>query len=128
MAWMRFGGYLEERGVRGEPSCIQRRLPRLYGLGLEPGRHVQGGCCIAHPVGCTLRAGRIGTNATIVGAVTLVSNKKLDLSPVLGDNVFLGIGCRVLGSIALGDIVKVGAHAAATRPGGATRPGEMNDV
>lgn len=111
MAWMRFGGFLEERGVRGAPSYIQRRLLRLYGLELEPGRHVQGGCYLAHPVGCVLRAGRIGSNATIIGSVTLGANQDRRLSPTIGDNVFLGVGCRVLGDITLGDNVKVGANA-----------------
>ena len=111
MAWMRLGGYLRERGVRGVSGYVQRRLLRVYGLEVRPGRHIAGGCYIAHPVGCTLRAGRIGSNVTIVGRVTMGANKELTLSPVLRDNVFLGVGCTVLGPITLGNNVKVGAHA-----------------
>lgn len=115
MAWMRFGGYARERGIRAVPAYIQRRLLRVYGLELRPGRHVEGGCYIAHPVGCTLRATRIGKNATIIGGVTTGANHQRELSPVIGDNVFLGVGCRVLGAITVGNGAKVGANAVVLR-------------
>jgi len=111
MAWMRLGGYLRARGVRGAPGYAQRRLLRLYGLEVQPGGHIAGGCYIAHPVGCTLRAARLGANATIIGSVTIGGNKGSTHSPEIGDRVFLGVGCRVLGSIKIGDDVKVGANA-----------------
>ena len=109
LAWMRFGGWLRVVGVRGGPSYVQRRLLRLYGLEIAPGAAVGGGCYIAHPSGCTLSA-RIGENATIVACVTVGSITGRDW-PTLGDNVYLGAGCRVLGDINLGDNVKVGANA-----------------
>ncbi len=111
MAWMRLGGWLRERGVRGAPSYIQRRIMRLYGLEIKPGRHIGGGCYVAHPVGSVLRAGYMGENATIVGSVTIGAANDREVSPTIGDRVFLGVGCRVLGDITLGDDVKVGANA-----------------
>lgn len=122
MGWMRFGGFLNEVGVRGGPSWVQRRIMRRYGLEINPGRHIAGGCYIAHPVGCVLRASSIGENATIIGSVTLGSANDLERSPTLGNRVFLGVGCRVLGGITLGDDSRVGANAVVLRdvPAGVT--------
>jgi serine O-acetyltransferase len=111
MAWLRFGGWLRSHRFRGGPSFVQRRLLRLYGLEIVPGADIGGGCYIAHPSGCTIRATRVGANATIVAAVTVGGAKERDASPVIGDNVFLGAGCRVIGSMTIGDDVKVGANA-----------------
>jgi len=111
MAWMRFGSWLRSHRVRGGPSFVQRRLLRLYGLEIVPGADIGGGCYIAHPSGCTIRVTRIGANATIIAAVTVGGADERDTSPVIGDNVFLGAGCRVIGSMTIGNDVKVGANA-----------------
>ncbi len=110
MAWMRFGGWLRTRRVRGGPSWVQRRILRLYGLEVQPGAQIGGGCYIAHPSGCVIRPQRIGDDATIIAAVTIGLNKE-PIWPTIGDRVFLGAGCRVLGDITLGDDVRVGANA-----------------
>ena len=124
MAWMRFGGWLRVIGARGGPSWVQRRLLRLYGLEIQPGAMVGGGCYIAHPVGCVLRAAEIGDDATIIASVTLGLNKEPEW-PTLGDRVFLGAGCRILGAITIGDDVRVGANAVVLTdaPAGATMVG-----
>lgn len=110
MVWFRVGGWMKANGVRGVGGYVQRRLLRVYGLELEVGADVGGGCYIAHPSGCTIRAERIGENATIVAAVTVGANK-VGTWPMVGDRVYLGAGCRVLGPIVLGHDVKVGANA-----------------
>jgi serine O-acetyltransferase len=111
MAWLRFGSWLRSHRIRGGPSFVQRRLLRLYGLEIVPGADIGGGCYIAHPSGCTIRATHIGENATIIAAVTVGGAKERDASPVIGDRVLLGAGCRVVGSMTIGDDVKVGANA-----------------
>lgn len=110
MAWMRLGGWFRTHGVKGGPGWAQRRLLRLYGLEIQPGAEVGGGCYIAHPAGCVIRAASVGDDATIIAAVTVGLNKEA-VWPTIGDRVFLGAGCRVLGSITLGDDVRVGANA-----------------
>ncbi len=110
MVWFRAGGWLKAAGVRGAGGYTQRRLLRVYGLELEVGADIGGGFYIAHPSGCTIRAERVGENATIIAAVTVGLNGSLRW-PVVGDRVFLGAGCRVLGPIVVGDDVKVGANA-----------------
>ena len=78
MAWMRIGGWLRVAGVRGAPGYLQRRLLRVYGLEIAPGAEVGGGCYIAHPSGCTVRAARIGANASVIAAVTVGAKKEID--------------------------------------------------
>jgi serine O-acetyltransferase len=110
-AWMRLAGWMRRVGIRGGPSFVQRRLHRVHGLEIIDGSRIGGGCYIAHTNGCTIRARSIGENVTIIGAVTIGVGKERDVIPVIGDRVFLGTGCRVLGGIALGNDAKVGANA-----------------
>jgi serine O-acetyltransferase len=108
--WLRVGTWLKARGVRGAATFIQRRLLRHYGLEIAPGSEIGGGLYIAHPVGCTITAERIGRNVTIIGSVTVGYNKVAKW-PVLGDGVYVGTGARILGPIVIGDNVKVAANA-----------------
>lgn len=55
---------------------------------------------------------KIGNNAVIYHQVTIGSDKVgNDGAPVIGDNVFIGVGAKVLGSLNIGDNVKIGASA-----------------
>jgi len=57
----------------------------------------------------------IGKNAVIFQQVTIGSNalpgSKRPGSPVIGDDAYLGAGCKVIGGIVLGDRCRVGANA-----------------
>lgn len=110
MGWMRFGGWLRANRIAGGPGWVQRRLLRLYGLEIQPGASVGGGFYIAHPSGCVIHAATIGDDVTVVAAVTVGAISELGW-PVLGDRVFLGAGCRVIGPVTLGTGAKVGANA-----------------
>lgn len=74
------------------------------------------GLVIPHPQGTVLGAAVIGSNATIFHQVTL-GGKSVDFSysnlrrPVVGDNVTISVGAKVLGPICLGDGCLVGANA-----------------
>ena len=107
--WLRVGWWLRARRVPGAATIIQHRLLRVYGLEIAPRADIGGGLYIAHPVGCTISADRIGRNVTIIGNVTVGYNK-LSRWPVLGDDVYIGTGARVLGAIEVGDGVRVAAN------------------
>ena len=94
----------------GAAGYVQRRLLRLYGLEIAPAAEVAGGLYIAHPVGCVLHAKSIGENVTVVGQVTFGARSSPDW-PRIGDDVYLGIGARVLGGIAIGSGAVIGANA-----------------
>jgi serine O-acetyltransferase len=54
----------------------------------------------------------IGKNATIYNGVTIGLKHDTDLQgPILGDNVYIGTGAKILGAIKIGNNVSVGANA-----------------
>ena len=74
------------------------------------------GLVIPHPQGTVLGASRIGANATIFHQVTLggsVADFSFNpsLRPVVGNDVTLSVGAKILGPVHLGDGCVVGANA-----------------
>lgn len=57
----------------------------------------------------------IGNNCTIFHQVTIGSNTLKDSSgygaPVIGNNVYFGAGCKVIGNVHVGNNVRIGANA-----------------
>ncbi|HHX73791.1 MAG TPA: serine acetyltransferase [Firmicutes bacterium] len=56
----------------------------------------------------------IGTNCTIFHQVTIGSNTLFDSkksgAPVIGDNVYIGAGAKIIGGIRIGNNVRIGAN------------------
>jgi serine acetyltransferase len=58
----------------------------------------------------------IGSEATIYHGVTMgVAGRGRLAAPVLGDGVYLGAGCVILGGVTIGDGATVGANAVVTK-------------
>lgn len=60
------------------------------------------------------REAKIGSNCTIFHQVTIGSNTLQDSnfgSPVIGDNVYIGAGAKIIGDISIGDNCRIGANA-----------------
>jgi len=75
------------------------------------------GFCIRH-VGCIVIGGKvvIGKNFDVRQGVTLGGNsgKKDEFGnsqPIIGDNVLVGAGAKILGPVRIGDFCKIGANA-----------------
>jgi serine O-acetyltransferase len=76
------------------------------------GRHAQfgPGFVLIHSIGVVINgAVRGGSNVKIEHLVTIGAER--DVSPVLGDNVFLGAGAKIIGGVTIGSNVKIGANA-----------------
>lgn len=61
---------------------------------------------------------QIGHNATIMQQVTIGGSMKEGeeaIAPVIGDNVLLGAGAKIIGNVIIGNNVKVGANAVVTK-------------
>jgi serine O-acetyltransferase len=113
--------------VRLSAMCYRHALSRplaflfsainmvLFGLEVTPRCQIGGGLLLPHTVGTVIGAIEIGGNATIFQGVTLGS-KALDFGydpgkrPILGDNVVIGAGAKVLGGIRIGTGAVVAAN------------------
>ena len=82
------------------------------------------GLVILHSFGIVINGQvRAGRNLVLEHGVTIGAEK--NLSPVLGDNVFIGAGAKIIGAVRVGSDVKIGANAVVTKdlPDGATAVG-----
>jgi serine O-acetyltransferase len=92
----------------------------MFGLEITPKCEIGPGVFLPHPFGTVIGARRVGKNATfvqgvMVGAITVGREFDLAQRPLIGDNVVLNAGCKVLGGIELGDGVTVGANSLVIR-------------
>lgn len=88
----------------------------LFGIEVPTRLEIGPGLVIAHTNGIVLGAARIGANLTLFHQVTLGAKQAdwgyhLELRPVIGDNVTLSVGAKVLGAVEVGDGAVVGANA-----------------
>jgi serine O-acetyltransferase len=82
------------------------------------------GFVILHSIGVVINSSvRAGSNLTIENGVTIGSEK--NQNPILGDNVFIGAGAKIIGAVVIGSDVKIGANAVVIHdlPDGATAVG-----
>ena len=90
------------------------------------GRNVQfgPGFVLIHSYGVVINTQvRGGSNVKLEHQVTIGAEK--NESPVLGDNVFVGAGAKIVGGVRIGNNVKIGANAVVVDdiPAGATAVG-----
>jgi serine O-acetyltransferase len=88
----------------------------LFGLEVSPKVAIGGGLLLPHTVGTVIGAARIGDNCTIMQGVTLGTAEPEmgytpNLRPTVGDEVLIGAGAKVLGSVAIGNHARIGANA-----------------
>ncbi len=86
----------------------------LTGVEIHPAARIDGGFFIDHGFGVVIgETSDIGKNVTLYQGVTLGGTGKETgkRHPTLGDNVVIGAGAKVLGSIIIGNNVYVGANA-----------------
>lgn len=70
------------------------------------------GLSLAHPGTIVINGNcRIGNNCRIQTGVTLGSTNGNSEAPKLGNNIFLGDGCKLIGDITIADNVQIGANA-----------------
>jgi serine O-acetyltransferase len=92
------------------PMLLTNLNLSLHGFDIPPHIEVGPRFYVPHPVGTVVMARRIGAGCTLVSGIT-IGMRRGDDFPVLGDDVYVGAGARILGQIALGDRAQVGANA-----------------
>lgn len=68
------------------------------------------GFVLVHSIGVVINTSVRGGSRVIVEHLVTIGAEK-DASPVLGDNIFLGAGAKVVGAVRIGNNVKIGANA-----------------
>ena len=110
MLWFRLGSWSRHKRLPALPGIIQRHIMRSYGMEILVGAEIGGGLYVAHPVGCVIVPARMGRNCSVIASVTIGMRNEWAF-PVIGDNVFIGAGARVLGAVRVGDNSRIGANA-----------------
>lgn len=75
-----------------------------------PKGHIGGGLVIQHGFATIISAERIGENCKIYQQVTIGYNHRLE-APVLGNDVEVCCGAKIIGGVHVGDNVLIGANA-----------------
>ncbi|MES2510163.1 MAG: serine acetyltransferase [Pseudomonadota bacterium] len=88
----------------------------IFGVEASPKVEIGGGLFLPHTVGTVIGAARIGDNCTIMQGVTLGTSEPdmgftVALRPVVGSDVLIGSGAKVIGPVVIGNQVKIGANA-----------------
>ena len=94
---------------------------RKNDLGAKLGIIIYAGCCgkglrIWH-YGSTIISGdaKLGENCTFHGQACIGSDGSSIAAPVIGNNVDIGVGAKIIGDVIIADNVKIGAGAVVTK-------------
>ena len=101
----------------------------LFGCDIVPPAQIGPGFVIGHPVGITVGPAIAGKNLKLFGQCGFGGSARRNIArdgfPVVGDNVMVFIGARVLGPIKVGDNAVIASNAVVLRdvPAGGTAIG-----
>ncbi len=96
--------------IRLLPGILWRMNIRRFGLDIVPSVPIGPGLYIAHPVGTVVMARGLGRNVSLITNIT-IGMRNTHQFPLIGSNVTIGAGARVLGDIVVGDGASIGANA-----------------
>lgn len=97
-------------------SLKYRKINRRYNSSIPIETKIYGEVVLPHGLnGIFISQGaKIGKNCTIFHQVTIGSNTLEDTkkngAPIIGDNVYIGSGSKIIGGIKIGDNVRIGAN------------------
>lgn len=114
----RFAYWLWKHKVPVFPRFISEINRFFTGIEIHPGAKIGKGFFIDHGTGVVIgETTEIGNNVLLYQGVTLggTGKEKGKRHPTLGNNIVVGVGAKILGPIAIGDNVKIGANAVVLR-------------
>jgi len=112
--WLRVNQYLTKK-KNGLAGYLSRRMnaKRIYKFGNDIScfAEIGPGLKIVHLSDIVIgRRSKVGKNLTILNGVSLGEKKISDHNmPTVGDNVYIGVGAKLLGNITIGDGAIIGA-------------------
>ncbi|HEY3841546.1 MAG TPA: serine O-acetyltransferase [Bryobacteraceae bacterium] len=110
---------LYSAGIPLVPRVISQISRFFTGIEIHPGATIGRRFFIDHGMGVVIgETTEIGDDVLIYQGVTLggTGNEKGKRHPTIGNHVVVGTGAKVLGSIAIGDNVKIGAGSVVVKP------------
>jgi serine O-acetyltransferase len=121
--WMRICGHLYSRPITRYTLFIPALLALKgrsfkYGIDIPYRTQIGSGFYIGHFGGIVVHPNVvIGNNCNISQGVTIGQTNRGALAgtPVIGDNIFIGPGAKIIGNIRIGNNVAVGANAVVTK-------------
>lgn len=108
----RFSHWLYKKGLRTLPRLLAQFARFLTGIEIHPGAKIGSGFFIDHGMGVVIgETTEIGDNVTLYQGVTLggTGKERGKRHPTIGNNVIVGAGAKILGSVKIGDDAKIGA-------------------
>lgn len=119
MVLHRVGHWLWQHRLRLMARCISHTSRFFTGVEIHPAANIGRGLFIDHGMSTVIgETTEIGDNCTLYQGVTLGGTGKQTgkRHPTLGDNVVVGVGASILGSITIGDNALVGAGSVVLKP------------
>ena len=121
--WMRTHAYLKQHkvlrfGISNLVGLILMRCTYKYGLSIPSTTQIGRGFYIGHFGGIVVNPNSIiGKDCNISHGVTLgqANRGKRKGCPVIGDNVYIGPGAKIVGNVKIGDNVAIGANCVVTK-------------
>lgn len=99
------------------PTLIKVFLRLIFGCVIPPSAQIGKGAYLAYGgLGTVLHFDAvIGENCSIQTNVTIGGTPGSDLVPILGNNVLVGTGAKIIGNVKIGNNVIIGANAVVTK-------------
>jgi len=85
----------------------------LSGCRIEFGAKIGGGLLLHYSTGIVITSGAvIGENCTLFSQACIIhkANKKREGAPVIGNNVEIGSGSKIIGNVRVGNNARIGAN------------------
>jgi serine O-acetyltransferase len=114
----RMASWCKRHGLPVLGPAIARVSQFLTGVEIGPGAQIGPGLMIVHGEGLVVGGyARIGKNAILLHQVTIGSadHGHRQEMPLIGDDVFIGAGAKVIGAIQVGDGAFIGVNAVVSR-------------
>ena len=110
MVWYRLMQGARRWGLKPFEMIFNRIITQFCGCIIGRGAEFGPGFVLVHSLGVVINGTvRGGSNVKIEHLVTIGAEK--NQSPILGDDVFIGAGAKIIGGIRLGNGVRIGANA-----------------
>ena len=118
--WLRVTRYFFLKGKKAIllfmfSRCIMKHYSYKFNFDISYRTPIGPGMSIAHMGYIVVAASKVGSNCFLRPGVVIGKNLTDNgITPVIGDNVHFGVGCKVIGDVNIGNNVVIGANSVVT--------------